>query len=145
MMEHVKIDFQRMQAEYFLKYDYRFDETALAMLHILKKEQEANFVLQNSALSKAIDKIEDSQRTLALDREHPRWQAFSYGLGRLGLPLMMGICFVAIFYTINLSNQKHVMTNSAKLRWYENFYQSNIENRETRSIKEYLKKNPIPE
>ena len=53
-MEHVKIDFQRMQAEYFLKYDYRFDETALAMLHILEKEQEQNFVLQNKALNKAI-------------------------------------------------------------------------------------------
>lgn len=144
-MEHVKIDFQRMQAEYFLKYDYRFDETALAMLHILEKEQEANFVLQNSALNKAIDKIEDSQRTLALDREHPRWQAFSYGLGRFGLPLLMAICFVAIFYMIHLSNQKHEMIDSAKLRWYENFYQSNIENRETKAMKEYLRANPIPE
>jgi len=143
-MEHVKIDFQRMQADYFLKYDYKFDETALAMLHILEKVQEANFTKQNSALNKAIEKIEASQRTLALDREHPRWQAFS-GLGRIGMPLLMVICFIAIFYMINLSNQKHEMTNSAKLRWYENFYQSNIENRETRSIKEYLKKNPIPE
>ena len=144
-MENVKIDFQRMQAEYFLRYDYRFDETALAMLYILKKEQEQNFVLQNTALNNAIEKIEASQRTLALDREHPRWQAFSYGLGRIGMPLLMGICFIAIFYTINLSNQKHVMTNSAKLRWYENFYQSNIENRETKAIKEYLRENPIPE
>jgi len=144
-MEHVKIDFQRMQADYFLKYDYKFDETALAMLYILGKVQDANFAKQNSALNNAIEKIEASQRTLALDREHPRWQAFSYGLGRIGISLLMGICFIAIFYTINLSNQKNVMTNSAKLRWYENFYQSNIENRETRSIKEYLKKNPIPE
>jgi len=61
------------------------------------------------------------------------------------MPLLMAICFIAIFYMINLSNQKHEMINFAKLRWYENFYQSNIENRETRSIKEYLKKNPIPE
>ena len=144
-MEHVKIDFQRMQAEYFLKYDYRFDETALAMLHILEKEQEANFVLQNSALNKAIDKIEDSQRTLALDREHPRWQAFSYGLGRFGLPLLIAICFIAIFYMIQQSNQKHEMIVSAKLRWYESFYQSNIENRETKAMKEYLRANPIPE
>jgi hypothetical protein len=144
-MEHVKIDFQRMQAEYFLKYDYRFDETALAMLHILKKEQEQNFVLQNSALNKAIDKIEDSQRTLALDREHPRWQAFSYGLGRLGLPLLLTISFLAIFYVIHLSNQNQETIDSVKLRWYENFYQSNIENRETKAIKEYLKANPIPE
>lgn len=144
-MEHVKIDFQRMQAEYFLKYDYRFDETALAMLHILKKEQEQNFILQNAALNKAIDKIEDSQRTLALDREHPRWQAFSYGLGRLGLPLLLAISFLAIFYMIHLSNQKHETIDSVKLRWYENFYQSNIENRETKVIKEYLRENPIPE
>ena len=145
MMEHVKIDFQRMQADYFLKYDYKFDETALAMLLILKKEQEENFVLQNSALNKAIEKIEASQRTLALDREHPRWQAFSYGLGRMGIPLLMAICFIAIFYMIHLSNQKHEMANSAKLQWYENFYQSNIENRETKTIQEFLKKNPIPE
>ncbi|MBL7969645.1 MAG: hypothetical protein JNK09_21775 [Prolixibacteraceae bacterium] len=144
-MEHVKIDFQRMQAEYFLKYDYRFDETALAMLHILKKEQEQNFVLQNSALNKAIDKINDSQRTLALDREHPRWQAFSYGLGRLGLPLLLAISFLALFYLISLSNQKQEAIDSAKLRWYENFYQSNIQNRETKAMKEYLMKNPIPE
>ena len=144
-MEHIKIDFQRMQADYFLKYDYKFDETALAMLHILGKVQKENFVLQNSALNKAIEKIEASQRTLALDREHPRWQAFSYGLGRLGLPLLMVICFIAIFYMIHLSNQKHEMIDSAKLRWYENFYQSNIENRETKTIKEYLKENPIPE
>ncbi|MBW8327175.1 MAG: hypothetical protein K0M50_20600 [Prolixibacteraceae bacterium] len=144
-MEHVKIDFQRMQAEYFLKYDYRFDETALAMLHILKKEQEQNFVLQNTALNKAIDKIEASQRTLALDREHPRWQAFSYGLGRLGLPLLLAISFLAIFYMIHLNNQDQETIDSAKLRWYENFYQSNIENRETKAIKEYLRANPIPE
>ncbi len=144
-MEHVKIDFQRMQAEYFLKYDYRFDETALAMLYILKKEQEQHFVLQNTTLNKAIDKIEASQRTLALDREHPRWQAFSYGLGRFGLPLLMTICFVAIFYMINLSNQNQQTIDSAKLRWYENFYQTNIENRETKAMKEYLRKNPIPE
>ena len=144
-MEHVKIDFQRMQADYFLKYDYRFDETALAMLHILKKEQEENFVKQNHILNKAIDKIEASQRTLALDREHPRWQAFSYGLGRLGLPLLLTISFLAIFYMIHLSNQKHEMIDSAKLNWYENFYQSNIENRETKAMKEYLRENPIPE
>ena len=144
-MEHAKIDFQRMQAEYFLKYDYQFDETALAMLHILKKEQEANFAKQNSELNKAIDKIEASQRTLALDREHPRWQAFSYGLGRLGLPLLLTISFLAIFYMIHLSNQKYEMYSSAKLLWYENFYQTNIENRETKAIKEYLRKNPIPE
>ncbi len=144
-MEHVKIDFQRMQAEYFLKYDYRFDETALAMLHILKKEQEQNFVLQNSALNKAIDKINDSQRTLALDREHPRWQAFSYGLGRLGLPLLLAISFLALFYLISQSNQNQRTIDSAKLRWYENFYQTNIENRETKAMKEYLRKNPIPE
>jgi len=144
-MEHVKIDFQRMQAEYFLKYDYRFDETALAMLHILKKEQEQNFILQNAAMNKAIDKIEDSQRTLALDREHPRWQAFSYGLGRLGLPLLLAISFLAIFYMIHLSNQDQETIDSVKLRWYENFYQSNIENRETKVIKEYLRENPIPE
>ena len=145
MMEHVKIDFQRMQADYFLKYDYKFDETALAMLHILGKVQEANFAKQNSALNKAIEKIEASQRTLALDREHPRWQAFSYGLGRMGMPLLMAICFIAIFYMINLSNQKHEMINSAKLRWYENFYQTNIENRETKAMKVYLRENPIPE
>lgn len=144
-MEHVKIDFQRMQADYFLKYDYRFDETALAMLHILKKEQEQNFVLQNTALNKAIDKINDSQRTLALDREHPRWQAFSYGLGRLGLPLLLAISFLALFYLISQSNQNQETIDSAKLGWYENFYQSNIENRETKAMKEYLKKNPIPE
>ena len=144
-MEHVKIDFQRMQAEYFLKYDYRFDETALAMLHILKKEQEQNFVLQNTALNKAIDKIEDSQRTLALDREHPRWQAFSYGLGRLGLPLLLAISFLAIFYVIHLSNQNQETIDSAKLRWYENFYQTNIENRETKAMKEYIRENPTPE
>ena len=144
-MEPVKIDFQRMQAEYFLKYDYRFDETALAMLYILKKEQEQNFEKQNSELNKAINKIESYQRTLALDREHPRWQAFSYGLGRLGLPLLMTICFVAIFYMIHLSNQNRETINSVKLRWYENFYQSNIENRETKVIKEYLSENPIPE
>lgn len=144
-MEHVKIDFQRMQADYFLRYDYRFDETALAILYILKKEQEQNFEKQNSALNKAIDKINDSQRTLALDREHPRWQAFSYGLGRFGLPLLMAICFVAIFYMIHLSNQNQQTIDSAKLRWYENFYQSNIENRETKAMKEYLRKNPIPE
>ncbi|MBL7967579.1 MAG: hypothetical protein JNK09_11310 [Prolixibacteraceae bacterium] len=144
-MEHVKIDFQRMQAEYFLKYDYRFDETALAILHILKKEQEQNFILQNTALNKAIDKIEDSQRTLALDREHPRWQAFSYGLGRLGLPILLAISFLAIFYMIHLSNQNQKTIDSVKLRWYENFYQSNIENRETKAMKEYLRENPIPE
>ena len=144
-MEHVKIDFQRMQADYYLKYDYRFDETALAMLHILKKEQEKNFVLQNTALNKAINKIEASQRTLALDREHPRWQAFSYGLGRLGLPLLLAISFLSIFYMIHQSNQKQEMIDSAKLRWYENFYQSNIENRETKAMKEYLRANPIPE
>ena len=144
-MEHVKIDFQRMQSEYFLKYDYRFDETALAMLLILDKEQEQNFAKQNYALNQAIDKIEDSQRTLALDREHPRWQAFSYCLGRLGLPLTMVICFVAIFYMIHLGNQNRETINSAKLRWYENFYQSNIENKETKVIREYLRENPIPE
>ena len=144
-MEHVKIDFQRMQADYFLKYDYKFDETALAMLHILEKVQHANFAKQNSVLNVAIEKIEASQRTLALDREHPRWQAFSYGLGRIGMPLLMAICFIAIFYLISFSNQKHEITSSSKLRWYENFYQTNIQNRETKAIKEYLRENPIPE
>ena len=144
-MEHVKIDFQRMQADYFLKYDYRFDETGLAMLHILKKEQVQNFALQNTSLNKAIDKINESQRTLALDREHPRWQAFSYGLGRLGLPLLLAISFLALFFMISQSNQDQQTIDSAKLRWYENFYQTNIENRETKAMKEYLRKNPIPE
>ena len=143
--ETVKIDFEKLQAAYFLRYGYRFDETTLAVLFILITELQKGFVKQNVQLNTATEKIKTSQRTLEADKQHPRWQAFAYGMGRAGLALLMAVIFAITFYIVHLNNQREQAAMPAKLKWYEDFYRANILDKETKSVKAYLKNNPMPE
>jgi hypothetical protein len=143
-METTRIDFQKMQAAYFLKYGYQFDETALAMLLILQIEQQKLFKEQNSKLNTAIEKIRASQTTLAPDTNQPGWQAFAYGMGKFGLALLLAVSLSATFYIIHINHQDEQETISARLQWYEDFYHANINGKETKSVKAYLTKNPMP-
>jgi hypothetical protein len=140
-MENTKIDFQQMQALYFVKYGYKFDETALAMLLILDATQQKRFAEQNVKLNTAVEKIKTSQKTLEVDTKHPHWQAFWFGMGNLGLALIMAIAVSSMFYTIYLNRQREQDAMPVKLKWYEDFYQTY---KETKSIKAYLKDNPMP-
>ena len=144
-METTKIDFEKLQAAYFLRYGYKFDETTLAVLYILQTAQQKTFAKQNAQLNTATEKIKTSQRTLELDRQHPLWQAFAYGMGRTGLALLMAVIFAVTFYIVHLNNQREQAAIPAKLKWYEDFYRANIHDKETKSVKMYLKNNPMPE
>lgn len=143
-MENAGIDFKKMQAVYFLKYNYKFDETALAMLLILEAGQQKMLTAQNSKLDTAIEKIKTSQKTLALDTKNPGWQAFAHGMGNMGLALLLAVVFSATFYIIHINHQQEQETMPVKLKWYEDFYHANIDGKETKSVQAYLKINPMP-
>ena len=141
-METVKIDFEKMQAAYFLQYGYKFDETALAMLLILEREQRKMFAEQNAKLNTAIEKIRMSQKSLQVDTEQPHWQAFLHGMGKSGFALLVAVIFAGTFYAVNDLRKQEAMP--VKLKWYENFYRANIRGQETKAVQAYLKNNPMP-
>ena len=142
-MENTKIDFKKIQAIYFLKYGYKFDETALSMLLILEMAQKKMFTEQNLKLDTAIEKIKTSQKTLELDTKNPKWQAFAYGLGNMGLALLLAVIFSATSYIMYAIRQAEQQTMPAQLQWYEDFYRANISGKETKAIKAYLRNNPM--
>lgn len=135
------IDVKKLRAAIFLKYGYELDDTSLVILYILTDQQNATFSNQNKKIDGATEKINNSQRSLQVDKDHPGWQAFWFGFGKWGLALIIAITAALFMLSFYLENEKE--NRSATLEWYKNYYHKTKDLSKYQAA-DYVKKNPMP-
>lgn len=127
-----------------LRYGVELDETSLAILAVLAREQEDRFSEQNKKLDAAVSGISKGRQTLQADSESPGWQAFCLGLGQWGLVLMVALgCCMAVYFSY-LDNDRVKAETQTRLEWYRTYYQLST-NGTARELRKFLKSTPPPE
>jgi hypothetical protein len=143
-MTKVIFDYKKCRSEIFLQYGVDLDETSMSILFILLQEQNRQNTKQNELVEVLIKKVNNSQRSLELDTNHPRFQAFWFGAGKWGMAILLAILFAGTYYGYNLIDQKNKERLPALYLWYKNYYE-NTQGQSKKIVAEYLKNNPIPQ
>jgi hypothetical protein len=143
-MEPSKIDFQKLRPLLAVKYGVELDEISVTILSVLMTEQKMEFECQNKKLDTAIKKIDQSQQSLQVDREHPYWQAFWFGMGKWGIGLCMAVCFSVMFYCVQLSKDQENENLNKRVDWYKDYIEV-LQKGSKKEKTEFLKKHPYPE
>lgn len=136
------IDKKALKARIFLKYGEELDDTSIVILAILIDQQNLIFSSQNKKIDTATEIINDSQRSLQVDKNHPGWQAFWFGFGKLGLALIIAVTAAIVMMSLYLEDKRE--NQPALLEWYKNYYH-NTKALTKKQAADYVKKNPIPE
>lgn len=117
-------DLKKLRAAISLQYGIELDETSLTILTILLQEVRRQFVPMQAKLDEMAAKIQYSKKSLQVDTDHPRWQAFWHGMGQWGLSLILAvIAALAVFFT-NLKNDKTQQEMQQALVWYKQHYEA---------------------
>lgn len=138
------IDLKSKRAEIFLSYRQELDDTSLIILTILSNEQQKVFEEQNKKINEAVDRINDTRRSLEVNRNNPNQQAFWFGMGKLGLPLMFLTVIVAVCYGYYVHDGHEEKYNEALFNWYQKYYQDTKNSYTKKQWTQYLKVNPFP-
>ena len=142
-MQPTRLDYQKTRAAIFLKYGVELDETSITLLSILSIQQKAQYLEQNKKLEAVTEKIKLSTQSLQAHPQRPGWQAFWFGMGHLGLALVVlsGV-FTGIYYYREAKQQEGERLPII-LQWYKAYFEaSQMGNRKT--IADFLKDNPRP-
>jgi hypothetical protein len=139
------VDLKAKRAEIFLSYRQQLDDTSLVILSILIDQQKAVFDEQNRKIDKAVDKINDTRRSLEVDRNNPNQQAFWFGMGKFGLPLMFLMVIAAVCYGYYVHDSHEEKYNEALNNWYQKYYEQTKGNLSKKQWSQYLKLNPLPQ
>lgn len=139
------IDYKTYRAQISLKYNYDVDETIAFILFVLQEEQQAFFKVQSKNLYAATTKINDSTHSLALNHDHPNWQSFWFGMGKLGVPLIIAILISSFFYWNYLNDEKEKDKLPSKYIFYRDYFDQSLKIGPKKSMVEYLNKNPMPQ
>lgn len=137
------IDVKALRAAIFLKYRVELDDTSLIILAILTDQQNRTFSNQNKVIRAATEKINDSQQTLQLDREHPGWQAFAFGFGKFGAALIIAITILTVLYIFYDQDRKE--NRPVMIEWYRNYYYDTKDILTKKEMSTFLKKYPKPD
>lgn len=137
------IDLKALKAQIFLKYRVELDDTSLIILSILTDQQNETFNNQNKIINTATEKINDSQRSLEVDKNHPLRQAFWFGFGKFGFALIFTIIVITIIYSFHHSYEKE--NSPAMTEWYRQYYENTKQLFTKKQMKEYLKIFPKPD
>ncbi|MDH7464139.1 hypothetical protein QEG73_22775 [Chitinophagaceae bacterium 26-R-25] len=143
-MEQSKIDYKKIRPQIAVKYGVELDEISITILSVLVMEQKMEFELQNKKLDTAIKKMEGSQEALQVDKEHPYWQAFWFGMGKWGIGICLAVCFSVIFYCIHLSKNRENENLNRQVNWCHGYIDV-LRKGSKKESAEFLKKNPYPE
>lgn len=143
-MAQIKFNYKEFRSLMSIQFGHELDETSAFILFVLLQQLAISAKAQQAKLGEAADNINASQKTLGPSREHPRSQAFWFGMGRFGLPLLVAIIFSGSY----LLYQKHIESEekllSKKLEWYERYF-SIMNTADPRTTKEFIKTFPYPE
>lgn len=143
-MSIVIFDYKKNRSEIFLQYGVDLDETSLSILFILLQEQNRHSTAQDELLKALTQKINASQRSLQVDANHPRWQAFWFGAGKWGMAVLFVVLFTGAYYGYYITDQKKKERLPALYLWYKNYYES-TQGQSKKSVTEYVKNNPMPQ
>lgn len=138
-----EIDIEKLQAELYLHYGHKLDETSVIILRILTEQQYLNFSTQNKAISEAVQAITDSQKSIQVDRDRPGWQAFCFGFGKLGAALIIVITVLTVMFGLYFDNGKE-KNNTVELEWYQDYFNHTRKIISKKKIVDYIKKHPLP-
>ena len=142
-MEQTTFNYKKNRAELFLKYHVELDETSSSILFILQEEQKKFFSEQARQLDEATSKINSSNTSLQIDMNHPRSQAFWFGMGKWGLALIIATTIFTLFYAYNLSKEEQDRKMPELFKWYAEYYQVS-QRASKKEVTNFLKKYPMP-
>ncbi|AHF17334.1 hypothetical protein [Niabella soli] len=123
-MQQSRIDLKKLRLQIALQYGIELDETTLTILAILLQEGKHLFTPMHTKLAEMAEQMQQSKKTLQVDPDHPRWQAFWHGMGQWGLGLCLAIIALLVVFSITLSNDKKQQDMQQALVWYKEHYEA---------------------
>ncbi|WP_346239550.1 hypothetical protein ABDK00_007515 [Niabella insulamsoli] len=123
-MPESRIDLKKLRLQIALKYGVELDETALTILVVLLLEMKGQFVVMNKTQGEIITEVQQSNKALQVDPNHPRWQAFWHGMGQWGLGLCLAVIAATLVYFTSLNNDKKQLETQQALIWYKEHYEA---------------------
>jgi hypothetical protein len=142
-MKHQNLNIENLAAKITLKYGVKLDETSLTILTILQKEIGDKITMQNQKLDQAANAIERSKRSLSVDSDHPRWQAFWFGMGKWGVASCLLIILLGIYTQFYISEQRKKKFVDDWCWWYKSYY-SETKGMSKSAAEEWLANHPMP-
>ncbi|WP_346239615.1 hypothetical protein ABDK00_018190 [Niabella insulamsoli] len=124
-MKEPPFNFKKIRADISLHYGIDLDETSLTILVILHQEIKRQFVKITTSQDEMAAQIQQSKKSLQVDYNHPRWQAFWHGMGQWGLGLCVTVLFAAVVFFIDVKKtreQKELL--QLERNWYKAQYDS---------------------
>ena len=100
----------KLRTRVLLQYGINLDETSLSILSILQDDIGEKLTEQNQKLEEAVSSIERSKKSLQVDHNHPRWQAFWFGMGKWGIASILFIILIVV-------TRKQVKENAFYFWW----------------------------
>mgnify|MGYP001281163962 CR=1 FL=1 len=124
-MQKDRTDLKKLRSEIFLKYSIELDETSLTILTILLQEVRRQFAPMQAKLDEMAAQIQYSKKSLQVDTDHPRWQAFWHGMGQWGLGLILAVIAAFTVFAIDVSKKIEEKNKiQQELAWYKEHYEA---------------------
>lgn len=124
-MQKSRTDFKKLRSIISLQYGIELDETSLTILTILLQEVKRQFAPMQAKLDEMAAQIQYSKKSLQVDTDHPRWQAFWHGMGQWGLALILAVITAFTVFAIDVSKEIEEKNKiQQKLTWYKDHYEA---------------------
>ena len=124
-MQTSRTDLKKLRSEIFLQYGIELDETSLTILIILLQEVRRQFAPMQTKLDEMAAQIQYSKKSLQVDPDHPRWQAFWHGMGQWGLGLILAVMAALTVFAIDLNKEREDRKMiQQQLAWYKEHYEA---------------------
>lgn len=136
------MDYKKLRSEIYLQYGVDLDETSLTILHILGSYQIQQFTGQNKKLDNAVLSINQSKKVLQVDTQRPGRQAFWFGFGYLGMPVLYVMIIITILFIVYQNKKDNQNIQSVNLEWYKRYYDIT---KNGKRATEFVKHHPKPE
>ncbi|MBZ4190577.1 hypothetical protein [Niabella beijingensis] len=124
-MQTSRTDLKKLRSAIFLQYGIELDETSLTILAILLQEVKRQFMPMHTKLDEMATQIQYSKKSLQVDPDHPRWQAFWHGMGQWGLGFILAViaAFTVFAIGVNKEREEKKMIQQ-ELAWYKEHYKA---------------------
>lgn len=133
----------KLRTRVLLQYGINLDETSLSILSILQDDIGEKLTEQNQKLEEAVSSIERSKKSLQVDHNHPRWQAFWFGMGKWGITSILFIILIGIYTQFYISEQHKKKYVEDWCWWYKSYY-NETKGMSKNAAEEWLYNHPMP-
>ncbi|GAB3416345.1 hypothetical protein [Niabella aquatica] len=141
-MQTSRTDLKKLRSAIFLQYGIELDETSLTILTILLQEVKRQFEPMQVTLNEMAAQIQYSKKSLQVDPDHPRWQAFWHGMGQWGLGFILAVMAALTVFAIDLNKEREEKKMiQQELAWYKEHYET-AQKTGSKTGNDAIKKNP---